>query len=133
MKWIKTEKPVATKHPKLGDLSVEVEVPQVESVADFITFCGGEDGAVAFVNSNIETNAKNGGRAALRNAPEDSNVEELKKKVFDIVRDYAPRDGGDRQPGKAKKAAAFDSIKALVESGKEFTREELLAMMESAK
>lgn len=133
MKFVKTDKPVATKHPKLGDLSVEVEVPFVESVAELVEFCGGEDGLLSFANSNIETNAKNGGRAALRNAPEDANVEELKEKVRGIVKDYAPRDGGDRQPGKAKKAKAFDDIKALVESGKEFTREELLAMMESAK
>lgn len=132
MRFVKSEKPVATKHAKLGDISVEVEVPQYDSLEEFAQACGSADAALEYVNSSVETSAKNGGRAALRNLPETANLDEAKTKIQSIVRDYAPQ-AGDRQPGKAKKAAAFDSVKELVESGKEFTREELLALLAAAK
>jgi hypothetical protein len=133
MKFVKSDKPVSTTHAKLGDISVDVEVPQAESSTEAIAFCGGEDGFLAFFNSCIETNAKNGGRAALRNLPEDANLDEARVKIQGIVKDYAPQAGGDRQPSVKKKAAAFDAVKAKIESGAEFTREELLAMLADAK
>lgn len=133
MKFIKANKPVTTNRKKLGEISLEVEVPQVESIEEFVSLCGGTDGALEFVNNAIETAAKNGGRAALRNAADDANIDELKTRVLGIVKDYTPQTGGDRAPSKAKKAQAFDSVKALVESGKEFTRDELLAMLAAAK
>lgn len=133
MKFVKSDKPVTTKHAKLGEIKVEVEVPQIESLDEFVQFAGGADNALAFINGAIETNAKNGGRAALRALPENANLDESTAKIQNIVKEYAPAAGGDRQPGKAKKAAAFDNVKELVESGKEFTREELLAILASAK
>jgi hypothetical protein len=133
MKFVKAEKPVTTKHADLGEISVEVEVPQVESLDEAVQFCGGEQGLLDYLNSNIETAAKNGGRAALRNAPKDANVDELKNKVIDLVRKYSPETSAERGPSKAKKAEAFDKVAELVNSGKEFTREELLAMLAAAK
>lgn len=133
MKFVKSEKPVTTKHPKLGEISIDVEVPQVESIEEFVTFAGGTDGALEFINSQIETNAKNGGRAALRNLPENANMDEARPKVQQIVKEYAPQAGGDRAPSKAKKAAAFDNIAQLVNSGQEFTKEQLLEMLAAAK
>ena len=133
MKFIKAEKPVSTNHKTLGEIKVDVEVPQMESIEEFTQFAGGNDSALAFINNAIETNAKNGGRAALRNAPETAVLDQLVPKVQQIVREYAPQSGGDRSPSKAKKAQAFDSIATLVSSGKEFSREELLALLEQAK
>ncbi len=132
MKFIKADKPVSTNHKTLGAISVEVEVPQVESIEEFTQFAGGTDSALAFINNAIETNAKNGGRAALRTAPDTAVLDDLTVKVQGIVRDYAPQ-SGDRAPSKAKKAQAFDTIASLVSSGKEFSREELLALLEQAK
>jgi hypothetical protein len=133
MKFVKADKPITTNHKKHGEISLEVEVPQVESMEEIVAFCGGSDGALEFFNNAIETAAKNGGRAALRNAADDANLDELKVTATDIVKNYTPQTGGDKAPSKAKKAQAFDSVKALVESGKEFTREELLAMLSAAK
>jgi len=133
MKFVKSDKPITTKHPKLGEISIDVEVPQCETVEELIAFCGGNDGLLEFGNSQIETNAKNGGRAALRNLPENANMDEARPKVIQIVKEYAPAAGGDRAPSKAKKAQAFDSVKALVESGQEFTKEQLLELLAQAK
>lgn len=133
MKFVASEKPVTTKHTKLGEISVNVEVPQVESLEEFVTFCGGADSALEFVNSQIETNAKNGGRAALRNLPENANLDEAKTKIIGIVKEYAPQAGGDRAPSAKKKAATLDQVAALVNSGQEFTREQLLALLAQAK
>jgi len=132
MKFVKADKPVTTTHKTHGELSVEVEVPQTESLDEAVQFCGGEQGLIDFVNSNIETAAKNGGRAALRTAPADADVEELKNKVIDLVRKYSP-EASDRGPSKTKKADAYDKVADLVNSGKEFTREELLALLSAAK
>ncbi len=133
MKFVKADKPVTTNHKKHGEISVEVEVARMESLAEVVTFCGGEDGALEFFNNASETAAKNGGRAALRNAKDDANLDEVKQNVIAVVRDYTPQTGGDKAPSKAKKAVAFDQVKALVESGQEFTREQLLEMLGAAK
>jgi hypothetical protein len=133
MKFVKADKPITTKHKTHGEISLDVEVPNVESLEEFVTLCGGNDGALEFVNNAIETAAKNGGRAALRNAADDANLDELKTRTIDIVKNYTPQTGGDKAPSKAKKAQAFDSVKALVESGQEFTREQLLEMLSAAK
>lgn len=133
MRFVASEKPITTKHAKLGELSVNVEVPQCDSMAEVVTYCGGEDAALAFFNSQIETNAKNGGRVVLRDLPDNANIDEAKVKVQNVVKEYAPRAGGDRTPGKAKKAAAFDEVAALVNSGQEFTREQLLELLAKAK
>lgn len=132
MKFIKSEKPVTTNHLKLGEIKIEVEVPQLENLEEAKTFCGGEDGLLEFLNSQIETNAKNGGRAALRGLPENANLDEARPKIQSIVKGYAPQTGprGESQKSRAQK---FDSIKALVESGQEFTREQLLEMLAAAK
>lgn len=132
MKFIQSKKPITTKHDKLGEISVSVEVPQVESLDEFIQFAGGPDSALEFINSQIETNAKNGGRAALRNLAENVNMDEAKTKIQGIVKEYAPS-AGSREPSKAKKAQALDNIAALVNSGQEFTREQLLELLASAK
>jgi hypothetical protein len=133
MKFIKADKPITTNHKKHGEISLEVEVPQIESMEEFVSLCGGNDGAIEFVNNAIETASKNGGRAALRNAADDANLDELKTRVLGIVKDYTPQTGGDKAPSKAKKAAAFDDVKALVESGQEFTKEQLLELLSKAK
>lgn len=132
MRFVKADKPVTTNHQFHGAISLEVEVPQVESLEEFVTFAGGMDTALAFVNNNIETSAKNGGRAALRNAPDSADVAELKQTVLGIVRDYAPQAGGGTSAATiAKRTVA--NIKALVESGESFTREQLLEMLAAAK
>jgi hypothetical protein len=109
MKFVKAEKPVTTTHAKLGDLSVDVEVPQVESLEEFSQFAGGNDNAVAFINNAIETAAKNGGRAMLRNAAEDADKTELFAKVQSTTRDYTP---GTAQRGVSQKAKAASRRKS---------------------
>lgn len=132
MRFVKAEKPVTTTHAKLGELSVEVEVPQLESLEELAQFAGSADAALVFVNNAIETAAKNGARAMLRNAPEDANREELTSKVQTTSKEYAPSQASRGESQKAK-AIKLDSVRDLVTSGKEFTREELMALLEGAK
>lgn len=130
MKFVTAENPVTTKHPKLGEISITVEVPQVESVEEAVKFCGGDDGFLEYFNNAIETSAKNGGRAALRNLPENANLDEARPKIQSIVKEYAPSSSGERKVS-AKKT--LDSVRSLVESGQEFTREQLLELLMKAK
>ncbi|MBA2706062.1 MAG: hypothetical protein H0U60_19665 [Blastocatellia bacterium] len=125
MKFVKTENPITTKHPQLGELSVDVEVPQVESVEEFVQFAGSADSALLFINNAIETAAKNGGRATLRNAPADANVDELTEKVRSVSKDYAP--GTTQRTMSAKRR--IDTAIAALESGQELTKEELLKLL----
>lgn len=132
MRFVKAEKAITTTHPKLGELSIEVEVPQLDSIDELGQFAGSSDAALQFVNNAIETAAKNGARAILRNAPEDANVEELTAKAQSTSKDYAPSQASRGESVKAK-AQKLDSVRDLVTSGKEFTREELMALLEGAK
>lgn len=133
MKFIKADKPISTKHEKLGEISVEVEVPQVENYDEFVQLAGSADNALAWLNNNLETAAKNGGRAALRNLADDANLEEAVPRIQALVKEYKPQQGTSQTTIVRKKAATLDSIAALVESGEELTKEKLLEMLAAAK
>lgn len=133
MRFVTANKPVTTTHKDLGELSTAVEVPQLDSMEEFVTFCGGNDGALEFINNAVETAAKNGGRATLRNAAKDADVAKVYEDTRRVVKEYTPRTGGDKAPSKAKKIAVLDSVTALVESGQEFTRDQLLELLAKAK
>lgn len=144
MKFVEQEKPVSTKHDALGDISFKVEVPQAESMDEIVTMCGGVDAAKDFFNSQIATNAKNVARAHARTftVPEKTELTDEKKaeliagivkKGQDLSHDYSPAADTERGASKAKKAAAFDDIAALVSSGQDFTREQLFEMLQKAK
>lgn len=132
MKYVAPEKVVKTKHEKLGDIEVNVEVPQCESIEEFVTFCGGEANALAYANSAIETAAKNGVRTGGRAAAADITKEALVEKLQKLAKDYSPSTAGRGASVKAK-AAKFDAVEELVKSGKEFTREELLALLDASR
>lgn len=132
MRFVKSDKPIGTKHAKLGEIEVDVEFPQVDSLDEFIQFAGGQQEALDYINSAVETAAKNGGRAALRNLAENADIAVARPKIQAIVKEYTPQSSGERAPSK-KKAAAFDNVAALIESGKEFSREDLLAILAAAK
>lgn len=144
MKYVTQEKPVTTNHDKLGKIEFLVEVPQAENLEELKTMCGGEDALVNFGNSQIATNAKNAARAYARNYEVAEGVEltdpkkaelagQIGSKGQELAHDYSPATDATAGPSKAKKAAAFDQIAALVESGKEFTKEELFSLLAAAK
>jgi hypothetical protein len=138
MKFVKSEKPISMKdHPKHGEIKTDVEFPQIEGEGEafwneFVTFCGGEEIAREMINGLIEDKAKNGGRAALRNIPDDADLTVALAKVAEIVKGYTPQ-AADGREVRAAKVKAFDNAKALLESGKEFSREELLALFAAGK
>jgi hypothetical protein len=142
MDYVEQEKAVSTKHPKLGDVEFKVKVPQATSLAELTTLCGGEDGLRDFANAAISTNAKNAARAYARNYEvadgTDPNtfpalISALVTKAQDKAQNYDPSTDAAAGPSKAKKAAAFDELSALVQSGKEFTKEDLFALLSKAK
>lgn len=142
MKLVQQERPVATNHPVLGKIEFLVEVPQAESLEEATTMAGGTDALVAFFNSQVATNAKNAARAYARGAdiPKETPEAEhaglkagIETKGQQLARDYSPSADTERGPSKAKKAAAFDNLKALVDSGTEFTLEQLQSILAAAK
>jgi hypothetical protein len=152
MRFVKSETAVTTKNSKLAavlramatlpdgvtldgeEVGVSVEVPEVDGgVAELVKFHGGEQGLVDFCNAQYATNAKNGARAPLRVLTETSNLAEAIPTIQAIAKEYVPQAGSNRGPSKAKKLIAFDNIKSRVESGQEFTREQLLELLAEAK
>jgi len=144
MRYELQEKPVTTQHEKLGKIEFLVEVPQASSQEEAVTMCGGTDALIAFVNSQIATNAKNVARAKARGfeVPKDVVLTEevIAKFIAQITEEgqalaktYTPAADTERGPSKAKKAAAYDQLAALVNSGQEFTKEQLLQMLDLAK
>lgn len=144
MKFVLQEKPVSTDHPKLGKVEFKVEVGEVQSIDEMVSDCGGAENAVAFYNGQRATNAKNTARAYARNYEVAEGVEltdetkaalikQVSEKGQSLAKDYSPATDTERGPSKAKKAQAFDQIAALVGSGKEFTKEELFALLNQAK
>jgi hypothetical protein len=133
MRFVKSDKPITTKHETHGDLSVDVEVPQVESTEEAIAFCGGQNGFLEYFNAAIETSAKNGGRATLRNLAKDANLDEGRAKVQEVVKNYQPQSSDGKGPSVKVKAATLDKVSELVNSGREFTKDELLALLAAAK
>lgn len=144
MKAVLQDKPVTTNHEKLGKIEFPVEVMQVETDEEMVTDAGGADALKDFYNGNRATNAKNAARAYARNyeVPEGTDltpekIAELKAEITakgqKLALDYTPSADTERGPSKAKKAAAFDDIAALVQSGKEFSLEELQSLLAKAK
>jgi hypothetical protein len=144
MKAVPQEKPVTTNHEKLGKIEFPVEVMEVESREEMVTDAGGEEALQSFYNGQRATNAKNAARAYARNfeVPDgteltDEKIAELKAEIVakgqKLALDYTPSADTERGPSKAKKAAAFDDIAALVNSGKEFTMDELQNLLAKAK
>jgi hypothetical protein len=142
MKFVQQEKPVTTKHEKLGNIEFTVECGEVETLQEMVADAGGEDSLLAFYNSARSTNAKNQARAYARNyevaegTKEDAHpgiVAAIATEGQRLAREYSPATDTERGPSKTKKAAAFDSVKALLESGKEFTREELAGILAAVK
>lgn len=151
MKFIKAKKPISANHKKLGELSVDgVEVPQYESLAEFVQSVKGDANALDYINGQVATGAKNVGRAMLRNAEDTVAAEKqtqtrqdptdptktvtvavfpaLYKSVADAVRSYVPSADASSVSIKSK-AEQRDALKAALESGKTLTREDLLAML----
>jgi hypothetical protein len=137
MKLVAQEKPVATTHEVLGDIKFPVEVPEFETLEEFATAAGGPEKALAFVNGQVSTNAKNAARAYARSydvaegTPEDSYQsirDSIALKGQQLAREYTPS-SDSRAPGQAKKAQAFDKLAELVNSGQPISAEQLAALI----
>lgn len=149
MRYVTSKSPVAGKHKKLGEFSIVVEVPQVESDDEADTFFGGKDKKVAFLNRAIETASKNGVRAAARGLDEtattkddliadESETSEKGKeyrRLRKLARDYTPSSGQERGiSAKKGKEIATNLQQIVADPTKEsFTREELMALLAAAK
>ena len=129
MKFMKAKKPISANHKKLGELKVEnVEVPQFDSIAEYVQAVKGEQNGLNWINSQFATAAKNVGRAMLRTAEDTANLSELFPKVAEAVKSYIPDASGDGVSVKSK-AEQRDALKARLESGEQLTREQLLEML----
>lgn len=137
MKFLKADKPITTTHKTLrddqnvdgeGDLTVDVEVPQFDSIDEFVKAVGGDTSALESVNSWTDRDAKAAGRTALRTAKDGTDLETLYKNVRDIVKSFVPK-SSDRGPSKAVQARQNDAIRAKLEAGETLTREQLMEML----
>jgi hypothetical protein len=110
-----------------GKVKFEVEVPQYESISEFVSAAGGEDKALEFANGAVATGAVNGARAYTRNAPKDSPETEVIEKATATARGYTPT-GGQRGPSKKEKLATFDALMQRIKRGEEVGDDELEAL-----
>ena len=130
MRFIKARKPIAANHKKLGELKFDGEVPQYDTLEEFVQAVGGSDNARDYVNQQVATGAKNVGRAMLRTAEDNANIEELYTKAREAVKSYTP----DVSSGASVKTKAEqrDALLARIkDDSKPLTREELLALLEA--
>jgi hypothetical protein len=99
-----------------------------ESLEEAIQDAGGEKELVDHYNDHKRNRALTAGRNQYRNAPAGTVVSELIEKVKATVKNFS-LSASERGIGVKKKAEKMDTLKAALEAGKEFTREELLAML----
>lgn len=138
MKLIKADKPLKTANETFGKVEISVEVPQYDSVSEFVNACGGEERALAVINGDVSTNAKNVGRAFARearleeNESKDAGLARVTAETQKRVREFTP-ETQDRGISAKKAKETMVSLKSALESGKDFSRDELLAMLAQAK
>lgn len=121
---------VSTKnHNKVTIPAKTLEFPQIESLEEGITFCGGEEKAVDLLNDVFYSRAKNGALALVRNAASDAKMPEVIEKATRYSKTYDP---SQERVGKAVLLEGVDKIRELGKEGlAKLSQEELLAMLES--
>jgi hypothetical protein len=130
MHLVQSEKPITTDHHKLGLLECFVSTPQGDSLEDLVSFIGGAEKTVAFLNSQIDTNAKNGGRQYLRTIAEDTDLEKVAyPKCAEICAGYSPTAERERGATQKLKAQALDKITEALKAGKKMDGKELEEML----
>lgn len=131
MRYVTAKKPVKTKHDVHGELKVNVEVPQLDSLDELVSFCGGDDKALDFVNGAIETGAKNAARVALSQSSATDSIEAIEKRARDKSHDYVPGGSGERNYVQRAKAEAFDQLPDLLANAENVSKEDLIAQMKA--
>lgn len=118
----------STKHPKLGNLKFEVQVPQYESHEEFIGAAGGDESALKFDNGATATAANNVARATARNSSAET-IDEVIALARAASKRYCPT-GVDRGPSKKAQLESFQSLLRKAKSGEAVSTEELAALAE---
>jgi len=135
MRYVTAEKDISTTHPKLGELKIpaaEIVFPQYDSYEEFVTAAGDAEKALEWVNGHAETDAKNIGRLALRNLPDDANFDVAHPRILDAIKNYSPKGGERATAVNKKKAAALDVIADMAAKGQTITPELIAELMAKA-
>lgn len=120
---------VTTKnHNKVVVKEGTLEFPQVDSIAEFTEFCGGDEKATELVNDLLYSRSKNGALAIVRNAPADQTVEDAVNRAAQYAKGYNP---AQERVSKAATLDAVDKLRGMKDAMKEMSQEELLALLES--
>jgi len=115
---------------EIPEQEIEVEILQCENLEECIQDAGSENNLRDAYNDHKRNRALTAGRNQYRNAPKGTIVSELIEKVKNTVKNFSLSES-ERGMGVKKKAEKVDMLKAALEAGKEFSREELLAMLAS--
>ena len=130
MRLVATKKPIAANHKKLGALEFKGEVPQFDSLEEFVQTIGGSDNARDYLNVQVANGAKNVGRAILRTAEDNADTAKLYEDAAKAMRDYTPEvSSGASVKAKADQRDAL--LARIKDESKPLTREELLALLEA--
>lgn len=120
---------VTTKnHNKVVVKEGTLEFPQVDSIAEFTEFCGGDEKATELVNDLLYSRSKNGALAIVRNAPADQTIEDAVNRAAQYAKGYNP---AQERVSKAATLDAVDKLRGMKDAMKEMSQEELLALLES--
>lgn len=118
---------VTTKnHGKVTVNAGQLEFPQVDSVPEFVEFCGGEPKAIDLINDLLYSRSKNGALALVRNATSDSSPADAVKRAADYSKNYNP---AQERFTKAAAAEAVDALREAKDKLKDMSQEEMLAFL----
>lgn len=135
MRYVTAEKDISTTHPKLGEIKIPANLivfPQYDSQDEFNTAAGDVEKGLEWINGHAETDAKNIGRLALRNLPDDANLELAIPRICDAIKNYSPKGGERATTVNKKKGAVLDTISELAAQGKTITPELIAELMAKA-
>lgn len=121
---------VTTKnHGKVTVAPKTLEFPQVDSIEEATTFCGGAEKLTELVNDILYGRSKNGALALVRNAATDAVIADAITRAAKYSKSYDP---SQERVGKQALLEGVDKIRELGKDKlKEMSQEELLALLES--
>lgn len=120
---------VTTKnHGKVVVKEGTLEFPQVDSIAEFVEFCAGEEKAVTLVNDLLYSRSKNGALALVRNAASDSNGTEAVSRAATYSKGYNP---AQERVSKAAQLEGLTNLIAAKDKLKDMSQAEIIAFLEA--
>lgn len=104
-----------------------LEFPQVDSVAEFVEFCAGEEKATTLINDLLYSRSKNGALALVRNAASDTTIDAAIERALQYSKSYNP------SQERVSKQAVLDGVAQLASMKDQLqgmSKDDILALLD---